>query len=568
MKKIISTLLLLITANLIFAQIDVTIKANKQPLYSADGDTLSVCRDTVLIFEAKALIGGSPVSNASYEWDFDDGITQSGVDLDSVSHAYTVGGGYRVKVKVTDNLSNTGYHILPVKIAHLPRFTDSNNGLPQNQRGICKGSSSMLTAFAYPYKWTDTPIYFIENSAPANINNLQTYDVAFDFDEFKKDDKLASGDIDSICVTLSHKASKELKIKLICPTGQSIILKDDNATNDFIMGKPANNDDEESVGYRYCWSSSSTNGIMNDFTGDILPEKSYLPEESFTNLSGCPLNGDWHIYISDNNQNDKDGFIFSQEINFSENCLPAKWEFQDTLVTSSALWLGNGNPITQIESLSNGGIKGTASASPNVYGNNGYSFYLTNTWGCPADTVVVLPVEPATFTANPADGQAKLDVSLQSTTSWASSHFWKPGVDNEELSGGNASYTYLDEGEYKMVYIAKDDAGCSDSDTLLIAVSVEPSEVKIPNFFSPDGNGINDILTLTLAGMADFNFVIYSRWGRKVFETSDEEEAKNGWDGKLPNGLKASTGVYYFIFEGKGKDKKDWDEKGSIQLMR
>ncbi len=571
MKKIIFLITALLNTIFVSGQIDVTITTNKLPLYTSDGDTISLCRDSMIIFKAKALLSGSEVQNALYTWTFDDGNSKEGTDLDSVTHQYSTGGGYRVRLEVTDATSNTGYDIAPVRVAHLPRFTESNNGLPEDQNGICKGSSSTLTGFAYPYLWKDAPEYFVENDVPLKFNNNQDYNFSFYFDEFKKTEVFADDDISSVCMTLEHEASSGVRIELVCPNGNSIILKDIDTGNDFVMGKPLpSNTEQNGEGYKYCWTSSSSNGIMNDFAGDTLPAGNYLPEQAFSNLAGCPLNGNWSIRITDNTDGaaEKDGYVYSQEIIFAESALPALWTFQDSLKSSDALWLGSGNPVTQTQNLPVGGVKGIAVASPNTYGNNGYKFFITNNWGCPADTLVALPVEAATFTADPASGQAKLEVSLSSTTSWAKEHAWLLGVGSDKLTGDKVSYTYMEEGEYELVYIAKDDKGCIDTDTLEIPVTVEPSDLQVPNFFSPDGNGINDVLTLTVDGMKSFNFVIYTRWGRKVFEADNEEKAEAGWDGSVSSGAKASPGTYFFVFEGEGKDKKKWEEKGSIQLLR
>lgn len=568
MKKI--TLLLLVVFNsvLLSAQIDVSITTDIVPLYPEDGDTLSVCRDSMIIFEAEALLSGNPVEDALFSWSFDDGNSAEGMNLDSVTHNYSAGGGYRVKLEVSDGMSNTGYDIAPVKIAHLPIFEGSNNGLPDEQYGICKGSSSVLTGYAYPYLWEDQPVYFIENALPLDFDDTQDYDAAFYFDEFSVTDVFGDGDIDSVCVNTEHARLGDVRAELLCPDGTMMVLKDYSAGNVVVMGEPLENPDEgPGIGYNYCWSAASVNGTMNSFSGDTLPEADYLPDEPFSVLSGCPMNGEWYIHISDNAA-DEEGYVFSQEIIFSETALPPVWTYRDTLISSSALWLGAGNPATQTQVLEDGGLQGVAVASPTVYGNNGYTFFMLNNWACPADTLVPLPVEAASFTADPAEGQAKLDVTFSGTTDWAVDHYWLPGDGTDILSGLEAVHTYEEDGEYEVIYTAEDESGCTDTDTLTIPVSIEPSDLQVPNFFSPDENGINDILTLTVDGMETFNFVIYTRWGQKIFETDDEEEAEVGWDGKTSVGIKASPGVYFFIFKGEGKDGKEWEEKGTIQLMR
>ena len=551
-----------------YSQIDVTISTQTVPLTAEHGDTISVCRDSLIIFEAEATLGGVPVEDALYAWFFDDGNTAEETGLDSLSHNYSEGGGYRVRCEVSDQANNTGYDIQTVRVAHQPVFEGTNNGLPEDQYGICKGSFSTLTGIAYPYLWEDEPEYFIENPVPILLSEDNLYTTAFSFYEFSKEALFSAGDIDSVCVSAEHANMGDLCVELICPDGSSVILKD-YADNDAVMGVPSDNH-AEGYGepYTYCWSPASANGLMSDFVGETLPESDYEAFEDWSVLNGCPMNGEWAIQVTDNTPQDS-GYVFDQEIIFSEEALPPLWSFTDSLISTTALWEGSGNPITQIQNLDEGGIKGIAVASPEVYGNNAYRFTMKNNWNCPADTSIGLPVERASFTAEPPAGQAKLDVSLTSTTDWAVYHNWEPGDDSGILTGAQTTHTYLEKGDYTLVYTAEAEDGCTDSDTLLVEVSVEPSDLNVPNFFSPDENGINDVLTLTVEGMEKFNFVIYSRWGRKMFETDNQEEAEAGWDGSVPiTNLKASPGIYYFIFKGIGKDKKEWEEKGSIQILR
>jgi gliding motility-associated-like protein len=551
-----------------YSQIDVTINTHIVPLSAEHGDTVSVCRDSLIIFEAEATLAGVPLEGALYTWHFDDGNTQEEIGLDSLSHNYSEGGGYRVRCEVSDQVGNTGYDIQTVRVAHQPVFEGTNNGLPQDQYGICKGSVSTLTGIAYPYEWEDDPEYFIDNPVPILLSESNPYTTAFSFYEFSKDAVFTAGDIDSVCISAEHSNMSDLRVELICPDGKSLILKDYASSNAEMGIPPDDRTDGYGEPYKYCWSPGSTNGLMSDFTGARLPESDYQSFEDFNVLNGCPMNGEWVIQISDNTPQDS-GYVFDQEIVFSEEARPALWTFSDFLVNTTAVWEGSGNPVTQIQNLDGGGIKGIAVASPEVYGNNPYRFRMKNNWNCPADTSIGLPVERATFTADPPEGQAKLDVSLNSTTDWAVYHTWEPGDDSGILDGAQATYTYLEKGDYDLIYTAESEDGCTDSDTLLIEVSVEPSDLNVPNFFSPDDNGINDVLTLTVEGMEKFNFVIYSRWGRKMYETDNWEEAEAGWDGTMPvTNLKVSPGIYYFIFKGVGKDKKEWEEKGSIQILR
>jgi gliding motility-associated-like protein len=79
----------------------------------------------------------------------------------------------------------------------------------------------------------------------------------------------------------------------------------------------------------------------------------------------------------------------------------------------------------------------------------------------------------------------------------------------------------------------------------------------IPNVFTPNGDGINDSLSMTFD--CGGRFTVYNRWGQKVFHT---EGTRISWDGKI-NGNPATDGVYYYIAESNEKVYK-----GFVELIR
>ncbi|MBK8228381.1 MAG: gliding motility-associated C-terminal domain-containing protein [Flavobacteriales bacterium] len=69
----------------------------------------------------------------------------------------------------------------------------------------------------------------------------------------------------------------------------------------------------------------------------------------------------------------------------------------------------------------------------------------------------------------------------------------------------------------------------------------------MPNTFTPDGDGINDVFLPSLDGFAvrEYNLTIWNRWGEMIFETDDEAEA---WDGSLGE-APVQDGVYIWQIE-------------------
>ena len=578
-KKIFLFFLLTIPS-IAFSQLNISITSNLIPLYPSDGDTLSACRDSVIMFKATVTDGGSPVTNAEYYWDFDDGTTTFGTDKDSVTHQFTDGGGYRVKLKVVDASMQEGFKTAPLKVAVAPDYSKTKVDLPEDITGICKGSSANLIGKAFPTEWKDTIIYEIKEDPALEVSDIKPYQSSLTFDEFPEGTLYNPGDIDSIGINFEHSDMGNLQIKLTCENGTSVILKNYDTGNHAYLGEPIDDETSSEAGipYQYYWSNASTSGIINATTLSPIPASSYLPEQSFDNFSGCPMNGNWTIDITDN-QNTDNGFIFNWTIVFKENIRPEKWTFKDTLLQYKEInniiygtyWEGKNVGGTTI--LADGDtIEGNASASPDVYGGHGYKFHVINNFGCPQDTTIILTVEEASATATPEGGEAKLDVKFENTTSWASEKEWDFGDKNPTeliIEEDTISHKYIEKGIYDAILTATDNNGCIDYDTLTIEVTVEPSALtNVPNVFTPNGDDINDVWKFSeenLKGMKEFHLTIYNRWGEKVYETSNQDEAINkGWDGKNLLGLTCSPGTYYYVIKALGKDGKEYKgDRGS-----
>ncbi len=108
------------------------------------------------------------------------------------------------------------------------------------------------------------------------------------------------------------------------------------------------------------------------------------------------------------------------------------------------------------------------------------------------------------------------------------------------------------------------DIGCIFTDEMEVVV-VQPQAVVIPNAFTPNGDGLNDLLHISTFVNVDLNsFCIFNRWGQKIFETSD---ILAGWDGKF-NNSDQEIGAYMYIFVGTDEENNEIINKGTITLLR
>jgi gliding motility-associated-like protein len=79
--------------------------------------------------------------------------------------------------------------------------------------------------------------------------------------------------------------------------------------------------------------------------------------------------------------------------------------------------------------------------------------------------------------------------------------------------------------------------------TATITVVPECGNLKVPNVFTPNNDGINDVFRPEGKGVADYSLQIFNRWGILVFEST---QYNNVWNGKV-NNEPAPAGTYYFL---------------------
>lgn len=118
------------------------------------------------------------------------------------------------------------------------------------------------------------------------------------------------------------------------------------------------------------------------------------------------------------------------------------------------------------------------------------------------------------------------------------------GMDTSYNYGENVSHFYPDTGTYIIELYIENDGGCSSTWRDTLCVEAEPV-LDIPNAFSPNDDGINDIFEFRILGVYTFEFMVYDRWGKQLFYSND---TKATWDGKI-NGNTIPTGIYPYLIK-------------------
>jgi gliding motility-associated-like protein len=118
------------------------------------------------------------------------------------------------------------------------------------------------------------------------------------------------------------------------------------------------------------------------------------------------------------------------------------------------------------------------------------------------------------------------------------------GDNDVDIDFGDLSDVYNNIGEFTITQFVYNEIGCTDSISRKICVE-NVVRFFLPNIFSPDGDGVNDILTINSLGIDEFDMAIYDRWGNVMFTSND---VNNSWDGTY-HGNVAMSGVYTIVIQ-------------------
>ena len=234
----------------------------------------------------------------------------------------------------------------------------------------------------------------------------------------------------------------------------------------------------------------------------------------------------------------------------------------------------------------NGSIKATASGGtgkysyyirPGLYINQNGAFYnlqagiysltVIDENQCNFDTVIAISSSLSPLQTSMTKGD--LGCFGKGVEGWA----------NANISGGEPPYTVVwstnpaqttEKAEnlmYGYYFVDILDAnGCNIKDTVFIDPGTCCEEVFIPNAFTPNGDGVNDLFRVTTsAGIELIQFAIFDRWGNRIWNTYD---FRRGWDGSY-KGAQESMNTFHYIFHYKClTDGNTYMRKGDVNLIR
>lgn len=179
------------------------------------------------------------------------------------------------------------------------------------------------------------------------------------------------------------------------------------------------------------------------------------------------------------------------------------------------------------------------------------------------DAVKVIPYPRAGFIAEPLEASIFSPIITFSDTSSLATHCALRISDGTYIDNCDYTHTFSDTGYFKVTQIVKNELNCVDSVTITVYIYPE-FRLFIPDAFTPNGDGLNDIFKPSTIGIKEYSFEIYNRWGENIFTSS---AVQDGWNGSF-KGNSAPQGVYVYLLKVvdiKGNSKT---YNGKVVLIR
>ncbi len=154
---------------------------------------------------------------------------------------------------------------------------------------------------------------------------------------------------------------------------------------------------------------------------------------------------------------------------------------------------------------------------------------------------------------------------------------WKiyaPGMESAPLVhrfDADIDYTFTQSGTFYVQLYATFVAGRDtiqypeEGEANPFVVSISESKLEMPNAFSPNGDGYNDVYKAKegYLSIVSFKATIFNRWGQKIYSWND---VAGGWDGRF-NGSVVKDGTYFVVVEAIGADGRKYKIKRDVNVL-
>lgn len=170
----------------------------------------------------------------------------------------------------------------------------------------------------------------------------------------------------------------------------------------------------------------------------------------------------------------------------------------------------------------------------------------------------------AAFNASLTSAGFPNELSLTNYSSYSTKNYWLYSGGLAKDSGDYILKPLSASGDYTVMLVALGKNGCNDSLSYAFRIS-DSSGVTLPNIFSPNNDGVNDIYRPVARGISSLKAWVYNRYGVII---ASWERVNGFWDGTTTSGLDCRAGDYFIIVEASGFDGRSYKLKSTITLVK
>jgi gliding motility-associated-like protein len=242
-------------------------------------------------------------------------------------------------------------------------------------------------------------------------------------------------------------------------------------------------------------------------------------------------------------------------------CVGSDIQFNDVSTNNPTSWRWNVSPNSNYVFIDSDTTSQNVLFQFSIEGTYVIELIATNSYGSSSTTQTITVVN-STVQLNYADTTLNYGNSISLVATGNSTGYYNWTSDNTSLSETNIlSLSPVTDEIYTVEFTNED--GCAAIASIVVSVVV-PQEVGVPDGFTPNNDGNNDVLYVRSKAIKTMNFKVFDRLGEVVFQSVD---SRIGWDGSF-KGVMQNPATFVYVLEYTLVDGTKGNKKGSVSLIK